>query len=117
MTARTIIITNGISGITQRVAATDTVQVLGTAATLTLAANTSKSRIGVLITVETNPIRLAFGADAVQTGGSEVGHVIAAGESFYISNGYEAINASFINMNAQANGILQVTPYFETPNA
>jgi len=113
MTIQSRMITNGIPGVTQRIASSDTSQRLSTIATLTLTADTTKTCTGVLITVETNPIRIAFSTAAVQTVGSEVGHPVGSGSSYFISGGNEAINAYFINQTNGSNGILQVTPYFE----
>ena len=96
----------GTPGGTVRVAASDVSQ------TLTTAVPTNVNPRAVLITVESYDLRLSFVNTAVQTGGSEVGHVVAAGSSFYINSKAAYDNIKFINKTNGSNAILQITYYY-----
>lgn len=113
MTIESRMITLGMPGETQRATSSDVSQRIGAVVTLSLSSDTTKRCTGILITVETEDIRLAFNVNAVQTAGSEIGHPIAVGGSYFISGGHEASNAYFINSTNGSNAMIQFTPYFE----
>jgi hypothetical protein len=96
------------SGITKRVASSDTSQTLISNLTLV----SGHYPIGALITCETYDVRIAFGADAVLTGGSEVGHVLTAGSSIWLYSNSAVRNARFINKTSGSNGVLQITYFY-----
>jgi len=63
----------------------------------------------VLLTCETNDIRISFGVAASKTGGAEVGHVLSVGQSFRLPSGDLVRKAYIINKTTGSNGVLQVT--------
>jgi len=63
--------------------------------------------VSCLITVETNDIRFAWGADPTQVG---LGHVLSAGQSLKLTNHKQIIDFRFINKTNGSNAILQITP-------
>ena len=103
----------GVAGVTFRVAADDTSNALIADGGLTIK---SGNRVvqAVLITCETYAVRIALAADAVQTGGSEVGHTLAVGSSLFISNAANVRSLRYINETNGENGRLQITPFYAT---
>jgi hypothetical protein len=97
----------GTPGGTVRVAASDVTQTLTTAVTGTI-----KPPRAVLITVETYDVRISFVNSAVQTGSSEVGHVVSAGSSFWVNSTPAYNNIKFINKTNGSNSILQITYFY-----
>lgn len=97
----------GTPGGTVRVAASDASQNITDAIP-----GTSSTAKGALITVETNDVRFSFRNTAVQTGGSEVGHVVAAGQSLWVMSSQAYNQLKFINKTNGSNGILQITYFY-----
>jgi hypothetical protein len=95
-------------GITKRIASSDTSQTLSTTMTIV----SGHYPIAALITCESFDVRVAFGTAAVQTGSSEVGHVLAAGSSMWLYSNASVMGARFINKTNGSNGILQVTYFY-----
>lgn len=73
-----------------------------------------KNVVGLLITVETNDIRFAWGTNPTQGGSPDVGHVLSAGGSLKLSNHKQIIDFRFINKTNGADAVLQVTPEIST---
>ena len=63
---------------------------------------------GAIITVEANPVRIAFGALASLT----IGHLLNVGDSFRIFGNSMVGGLSYISANEGNAGILQVTPLY-----
>jgi len=114
MSIQPIEIIKGVAGKTFRQVSTDTSAAL---AITELGAFPSvfggqRAITGAKITVETASIRIAFGTDAVQTGGSEVGHLLASGSVIEIQNGATLKSCRIISAASETPGVLQITPYF-----
>jgi hypothetical protein len=101
----------GTDPITARVPTSDTSQVLTTAFdTAYTGTDPTWTKVkSVLITCETYDIRIAFGVAASKTASSEVGHVLAVGQSLRIPSGDLVRKARIINKTTGSNGVLQVT--------
>lgn len=106
----------GEAGDTFRVAADDTSNALIADGGLVITSTGSDGKVklvqGILITCETNAVRIAFSTDAVQTGGSEVGHELAVGSSILISNAKNVRSLRYINKTNGSNGVMQITPFY-----
>lgn len=63
--------------------------------------------VGVLITVEDNYIRFAWGTNPVQAG---VGHELGPGQSLKLTNHKQIIDFRFINRDNGSNAVLMITP-------
>jgi len=68
-----------------------------------------KEPIAAIITAETNDVRYAFNTAAVNTSGSEVGHVLIVDSGVRLANQHAIENFNYINAVAAADGVLQVT--------
>jgi len=108
----------GEAGDTFRVAADDTSNSLVDDGGLVMLGTAPTSRGGqrvvqaVLITCESNPIRIAFSTDADQTGSAEVGHELAVGASILVSNPKNIRSLRYINKTNGSNGVMQITPFY-----
>ena len=108
----------GEAGDTFRVAADDTSNALIADGGLTMLGTAPTSRGGqrvvqaVLITCESNSVRIAFSTAAVQTGGAQVGHVLTPNSSIWVSNPKNIRSLRYINHTNGSNGVLQVTPFY-----
>ena len=101
-------VTLGSPGATQRVASSDTSRSLLSVLTVTSGQTPKRA----LVTVETYDLRVSFVDAAVQTGGSERGHVIPAGNSIWLDS-LSAINSfKFLNKTNGSNAILQITYWY-----
>lgn len=69
-----------------------------------------KNVTACLITVETNAIRFAWGADPTVDGGTAFGHVLAAGASLKLTNHKQVIDFRFVNKVSASVAIMHVTP-------
>lgn len=101
---------------TQKIAASNSAQVLTTAASLTVDADgrvndgaTGRRVIGARISIETNDIRYAMNVDPVLTGGSEKGDVAAVGDDVILRTESQVRAFRFINKTSGSNGVLMVT--------
>jgi len=118
MTAMMIESIMGEAGDTFRVAADDTSNALVADDGLTMLGTAPSTRGGqrvvqsILITCESNPIRIAFSIAAVQTGSAEVGHELAIGASIFISNSKNIRSLRYINKTNGSNGVMQITPFY-----
>jgi len=99
-------IIDGFSGPTFSMTSSNTAQSIA-ASKLTLDA---RSLIGMLVSVDTNNIRGAFGGTAATT---LLGHMIYAGGSIQIKGKQNAKTFSFISAVAGAHGVLHITPYYK----
>jgi len=104
----------GTPGITVKHTSTDSVQRLTDVTGMVMKSGDNKNVDKVLITVETNPIAFAWGADPAPTG---VGHRLApwaaTGDPFLVLEGSKAIfGFRFISYAAQSAGIMQITPFY-----
>lgn len=61
---------------------------------------------GAIITVKTNPLQYAFGADPVQTG---LGHQLAAGSNLVLTNHRQLRDIRFINQTNGSDAVISVT--------
>jgi len=108
----------GEAGDTFRVAVDDTSNALVDDGGLTMLGTAPTSRGGqrvvqaVLITCESNSVRVAFSTAAVQTGSAEVGHVLTPNSSIWVSNPKNVRSLRYINETNGSNGVLQVTPFY-----
>ena len=66
----------------------------------------------LLLTCETNDVRISFGTEAVQTGGSEVGHILSPGSSIKITNPKNIRAMRYINKTNGSNSVLMITAYY-----
>ena len=99
----------GKAGATTRVASANT------AAAINAAIHTQNNRPAksMLITVEDYPVRIAYGeATAVNTPGSEVGHISPVGSRWRLWSHDDITSLSHINETDDNVGILMVTPEF-----
>lgn len=116
MAIQPVEIMRGVAGLTVRQVSTNSsaaivITELGTApATF----GGQRAVVGAKITVETNTIRIAFGGDAVQTGGSEVGHLFIAGSVIEIQDGATLRACRILSAVADTHGVIQTTPYYGT---
>ena len=93
----------GDPGITQKGTLGDTAALLTSYCTV----DTTKEIIGVLITVETNPVRFAFNDTAPTQAG--VGHILTAGQSIKLTNTTQVESMRVINHTNGSNAVLQIT--------
>ena len=100
----------GVPGNTVKITAgADTAYSVSDLATIKAQDLSGQRAVSILITVETNALRMAFGVDASQT----VGHLRNTNDSVQIDGGL--INyVSFANATAGSNFVIQVTPFFLT---
>lgn len=102
---------------TKKLTSTDTAQTLPTAymgATATRITTTGITRpaYACLITCETQPIRVAYGAATpTNDAGTALGHVLATGDSLLLDGEAQIKGFSFISKVGGSHGVLQVTPY------
>lgn len=103
---------NGRAGITFTITASDSVQDYDDLVTAGLTAQNSdnKNFTGLLITVESFGIKVAFGVNPVQGG---LGHVIPAATSLKISNSHSIRDLRFINETNGSNAVLQITAEYQ----
>jgi hypothetical protein len=95
----------------------------GTTVAFTAAANTAysltemgaaitdlngKPAIMVLISIETNSARIAFGVDASAT----LGYLREADQAFQVTSGYALRTLTMANATAGSNFTVQITPFF-----
>ncbi len=114
MAIQPVEIMKGVAGATVRQASTDssaaiTITELGTAPSTF---GGQRAVVGAKITVETQSIRIAFGTAAVQTGGSEVGHLFIAGSVIEIQDGATLRACRIISAANGVHGVIQTTPYY-----
>jgi len=88
-------------------ASADTAYTLGEMG-VTLTDLNAKKAIMILISIETNPARIAFGVDASQT----LGYLRIAGQNFQITSGYALKAITMANASAGSNFTAQITPFF-----
>ena len=74
------------------------------------ASNVKRNVVGVLITVEDNDIRFAWGTNPTQDGGTAVGHVLYATQSIKLTNHKQIIDFRFINKVNGSDAVIQITP-------
>lgn len=98
---------DGRPGDTARYTASDTATALPDA----VLTNSGAECVGLLITVETYPVRIAFGVDPTQGVGS-VGHLLQVGDVYKVAGNDLAAELQYINANNGANGVLQITPFY-----
>lgn len=72
-----------------------------------VAQSSGKNVVGVLITVETNPIRFSWGTAPTQAG---VGHPLEVGASLKLTNHKQIIDFRFINKTNGSNAVINITP-------
>lgn len=104
----------GTPGITVKHTSTDTVQYLTDITGMVMKSSNNKNVDKVLITVETNAIAFAWGADPAPAG---VGHKLApwaaTGDPFLVLEGSKAIfRFRFLSYAAESAGVMQVTPFY-----
>ena len=97
------VLITGEPGVTEKVTLGDTAALL----TSYLTMDSSKEAIGVLLTVETNPIRFAFGGTTPTQAGT--GHMISAGQSLKLISQTQVSSMMVINHTNGSNAVLQVT--------
>lgn len=99
----------GTAGATVKVTVTDTKASISDAVRL----SGGKPAVCVLINVETNGIRFAFGGTSPTQGAGATGHLASAGQALEISGGGSVKNFQYINAINASVAVLQITPYFE----
>ena len=99
----------GVPGTTFRMASTDAAQYLTPA---NLIDSNGKRASAVLITFETNSIRVSYNATPTQ-GASGLGHLMPAGASYKISSPQAAQQFQFISAANGVHGAIIVTSEFE----
>ena len=102
----------GRAGTTLRAASTDTAQNMKDDI-LTAVWTDSRGRTisRCVITCENNPVRFAFGTDAVQSG-TPLGHILYVGQSLAIESPGTLANMSIISAGAGLAGVLMITPEY-----
>ena len=97
------VLITGEPGVTEKVATTDTAVLL----TSLLTMDSSKEAIGVLLTVETNPIRFAFGGTTPAQAGA--GHMLSAGQSLKLISPTQVSSMMVISHTNGSHAALHVT--------
>ena len=95
---------DGRPGTTVKYTASD----VATALPAAILTNSGASAVGLLITCETYPIRIAFVADASLT----VGHILNVGDVYRVYGNTLVSELTYINATLGSNGVLQVTPFY-----
>jgi hypothetical protein len=95
----------GDPGVTEKGTLGDTAALLTSYCTV----DTTKEIIGVLISVETNPIRFAFNGTTPTQGAAGVGHKLSSGQSMKLTNTSQVETMRVINHDNGSNAILQIT--------
>jgi hypothetical protein len=98
---------DGNPGATQTLTSSDT----STAFSSSLLTVAGRAAQGAIITVETNPVKIAFGADPVQ-GAGNLGHILDVGAFIRLSGPDLMENFRYISSIGSAHGKLQVTPLY-----
>jgi len=99
---------DGAPGLTARYTSTDVAQTLP-AAVVTVA---GKIAVGLDLTVEDNPVRIAFGGAVPSQGATPLGHLMLAGTSIRVYGSQVISTFRYISANAVTPGILQITVYY-----
>lgn len=99
----------GKAGNTITEAVTDTAQNLDDDSSLAFKNSDDDLISGLLITVETNDIKFCHGSTPVQSG---LGHILIAGQSYYIRNPADVRSFNYINETNAANAVLMMTPFY-----
>jgi hypothetical protein len=97
------VLITGEPGVTEKATLGDTAALL----TSYLTMDTTKEAIGVLLTVETNPIRFAFGGTTPTQAGT--GHMLSPGQSLKLISPTQVSTMQVINHTNGSNAVLQVT--------
>jgi hypothetical protein len=101
---------NGRSGTTQRVASSDTMQLLTTA----VAPETGKLPSGVYLSCETANVRIGFNTPTLTQGDDGVGHMLEPGMFIRIGNPVSISSLKFISASNGVAGALQVSYEYES---
>jgi hypothetical protein len=99
---------DGRPGDTARYVCSDTATPLP-AAVLT---NSGAECLGLLITVESYAVRIAFNNIHPTQGVAAIGHVLNAGDVLRVFGNDLASTFHYINANNAQNAVLQITPYY-----
>lgn len=99
---------DGSPGVTTTLTSSDTAQSLS-AAILTVSGRTCK---GMIMTIETNPVRIAFGAAPTQGSTPDLGHVLDVGSTARFYGEDIASDFQYISANAGNAGYIQLTPLY-----
>jgi hypothetical protein len=97
------VLITGEPGVTEKATLGDTAALL----TSYLTMDTTKEAIGVLLTVETNPIRFTFGGTTPTQAGT--GHMLSPGQSLKLISPTQVSTMQVINHTNGSNAVLQVT--------
>jgi hypothetical protein len=93
---------------TLRLVGSDAAQALSSTV-LTVAGRTCK---GAIITVEDNPIRIAFGGATPTQGASSLGHLLNVGDVMRVYGEGMMQDFKYINANNGNNSVMQLTPLY-----
>ena len=99
---------DGVPGATATYTSTDVAQTLPAAVT-TIAGRTI---VGFLMTVETNPVSIAFGGAIPTQGASPLRHLLSAGDTLKVSGSQVATTFRYISAGAGNASTLQITPFY-----
>jgi len=99
----------GVPGTTYRVASTDAAQTIAAS----IITSTGRTLQGVILSVDTNPVRIAFGTPTQGTTGT--GHTLQKDQDPIILHGADLCDdLQFISATASTAGGLQITPLYST---
>lgn len=99
----------GVPGSTYRVASTDTAQSIADA----VITDAGRTMQGVILSVDTNPVRIAFGTPT--QGATGVGHTLQKDQDPIILHGADLCDdLQFISATNSTAGGLQITPLYST---
>ena len=79
-------------------------------AQVTVTRDQKENVTGCLITCETNDLRFAWGVNPTGSGGANLGHVLAAGQSIKLTNHKQIIDFRFCNKTAGSAAVIHITP-------
>ena len=97
------VLITGEPGVTEKATLGDTAALLTSYLTL----DSTKEAIGVLLTMETNPVRFAFGGTTPTQAGT--GHMLSPGQSLKLISPTQVSTMMVINHTNGSNAVLQVT--------
>jgi hypothetical protein len=104
---------NGYPGTTRSVTSSNTAQALTSSYITNGTLTSQKEAIGLVVTCETNDVRVTWcGTAPTTSSGTAFGHILTVGQSLRINNPEAIKNFKYVSKTAGSHGVLHYTPEY-----